>query len=157
MTIIAAERTANVKASLFNYIDTNYTTTAKDFQGSDTLATTAVAEWVWFGIVGEAPAHFLRHTDNNNLGELYYPLLQCLINVKPSVTILRMDTIRDTLENLLRRASISVLDYAGGGNGLIGKLTGEGTPIAQALGRQNDVEMMSILFRFRFLRQYGPQ
>lgn len=157
MTIIAAERTSNVKASLFTYIESHYTTTAKEFQGSDTLDTTAVDEWVWFGVIGEAQAYFLRHTDNNNLGELYYPLLQCVINVKPSSNILRLDAIRDILENLLRRASISVLDYAGGSNGLVGKLTGEGTPVVQALGKQNDVNVMSVLFRFRFLRQYGPR
>lgn len=154
--MLPEERTENLKLALFSFIETNYTLTSKEFQGEIALDTTAIAEWVWFGMVGETGRRFMRHANGNNLGELVDHVLECIIHVKPTSTITRINTIRDTLVALLRRAAITVTDVAGGTNANIGRFISQGILATQALGIENDVDKFSILFNLRWLEQFSP-
>lgn len=156
--MLPQERSENIKAALFDYLETNWTLTQKEFQGEDALDTTSstLTEWVWFGVTGEGGRHFIRHADNNNLGELVDYILECEISVKPTSNILRIDAIRDTLVGLLRRPAILVTDVGGGTNSALGYLGGNGIVGSQPLGIVNDVNKYSLLFSFRWLEQYSP-
>ena len=156
--MLPQERMENIKAALFDYLETNWTATSKELQGETALDTAdaTLTEWVWFGVIGESGRHFVRHTDGNNLGELVNYILECLINVKPTANILRIDALRDTLVGLLRRVVIPVTDVAGGTNANIGNLTSNGILASQPLGMENDVNRHSLLFTFRWLEQFSP-
>lgn len=154
--MLPQERSENIKRAIFSYLETNWTITAKEFQGESALDTTAITEWAWFGIVGEAGRHFVRHADGHNLGDLVNYLLECVVNVKPTDTITRINALRDTAVSLLRRASIAVTDTAGGTGAAIGNVVSQGVMAVQPLGIENDVDKMSIIFPFRYLEQYAP-
>ena len=83
MAVQPEERFDNVKRALFDYIESNYTTTAKWFQGSTVLDTTAITEWIWIGIVGVARRRPMRQV-SNNIGNLVTLLVQGIIYVKPT-------------------------------------------------------------------------
>ena len=152
MAIQPEERQENVKSALFDYIETNYTTTSKWFQGSNVLDTTAISEWVWFGIVGSS-RRFVRQV-GTNMGDLVTFLVQAVIYVKPTETIVRIDRLRDIVVNLLRRVAIQVVDRVGSA-GNLGKLYGQGLVGDVPLGIVDDVDQYSLTFAFSYLEEYS--
>lgn len=152
--MIANERTENVVASLFDYISDNYSETALELQGSNVIDTTAITEWVWFGITGIGPRQFIRHATTTEHGDLASFLVTAEINVKPTTSTIRTFAIADVVRNLLRRPSISVLDYVGGGLGVVGKLLGQGVLSEVKLPIENDLQKHVLTFRMQYLETY---
>ena len=155
MPIQASEKSENVKRSLFAYLTTNYTTTALQLQGSDVVDTTALTEWVWFGIPAVAVRQFIRSYSSVEHADLATYLVTAEINVKPTTAITRIDAIADVIRNLLRRPSISVVDYVGAGNGEVGKLLGQGVMSEVTLPIENDLQKHVITFRMQYLEKYA--
>lgn len=153
MAIRAEERFNNVKQSLFNHIESNYTTTTKLFQGSTEIDTTAETEWVWFGIPGVAGRRFVRQV-GSNLGNIVTILVQAIIYVKPTTNITRVEAIRDIVVNLLRRANIQVVDYVGN-NANLGKLYGQDLLDETNLGIVDDTYQYSLLFNLSYLEEFN--
>lgn len=153
MAIQPEERFNNIKQSLFNHIETNYSTTTKLFQGSTEIDTTAETEWVWFGIPGVAGRKFVRQV-GANLGNIVTLLVQAIIYVKPTTNITRIDAIRDIVVNLLRRASIRVVDHVGG-TGNLGKIYGSDLLDETNLGIVDDIYQYSLLFGFKYLEEFS--
>lgn len=153
MAIVAEERMRNVKLSLFNHIDQNYTATAKQFQGSNVIDTSSIDEWVWFGVMGTAAGRFFRQVRENRLGGLVTVLLNCTIKLKPTIYFIRMDEIRDLLVNILRRPSIAVVDHTGNG-ATIGRLIGDGLVDDARMGVVDDLDQAVLSFHFHFLEEY---
>ncbi len=152
MAIIPEERMENIVRSLYGHIETNYTLTEKWFGDSNVLDATKLTEWAEFSILS-AGARFMRQVTESNLGDLTTLLLHVLICQRPTTLVTRTFLIRDTITNLLRRASIQISDYVGGGSAL-GKLVGEGLMIDAFGGRQRDVSRYALTFRFRYLAEY---
>lgn len=152
MAILPQERTENVKRALFDYIATNFTETAIQFQGSNVLDTTAQTEWTWFGITGSS-RRYVRQT-RSNFGNLVTFFIQAIIYVKPTQSITRIDAIRDAVANLLRKASIQVVDRIGG-TGNLGKLYGREILSDVPLGVENDIMMHSLTFAFDYLEEFS--
>ncbi len=148
-------RIENVKRSLFSYIVANYSTTALQLQGSDVLDTTAITEWVWWGLTGVGGRTLARNIRDNSHGELATYLVTAEINVKPTTNITRIDAIADAVRNLLRQVSIPVTDYVGG-TGVVGsKLLGRGVYSEQPFPIENDLQRHVILFRMQFLEIFA--
>ena len=152
--MIANERSENVQRSLYNYIATNYTETALEFEGSNVLDTTAITEWAWFGITGIGPRQFIRHATTSEHGDLATYLVTSEISVKPTTSTTRTFAIADAIRTLLRRPSINVLDYVGGGQGLVGKLLGQGVLSEVKLPIENDLQKHVLTFRMQYLETY---
>lgn len=152
MAIQPEERFDNIKRALFDYIETNYTTTSKWFQGSNVLDTTAITEWVWFGIVGVPRRRPMRQV-GNNWANLVTIALQAIIYVKPTETITRTDAIRDVLVGILRKPAIQIVDQVGS-TGNLGKMFGQDIESEVDLGIENDLHMYSIVFGFSFLEEF---
>ena len=155
MSAQASEKSENVKRSLFNYIVSNYTETALQFQGSEVIDTTALSEWVWFGITGIVARIFMRDASKTEHADLATYLVTAEINVKPTTTITRPSAIADVVRNLLRRPAISVVDYAGAGSGEVGKLNGWGVMSEVELPIENDLRKYVITFQMRYLEKYA--
>lgn len=154
MAIQPEERIDNVKRALFDYIETNYTTTTKEFQGSNFLATTAETEWVWFGIVGFVRRRPARQIGSSNWGNFVTILVQAIVHVKPTETITRIDTIRDNVVNVLRRAVIQVVDRVGS-TGNLGKLYGNDILDEVPLGIDDDINRYAITFSFDYIEEFS--
>ena len=153
MAILPEERRENIVRSLYGHIETNYTLTEKWFGDSNVLDTTTLTEWVEFNVLS-ATEQFMRQVTESNLGALTSLLLHVLIYQRPTTAIMRVHLIRDTITNLLRRASIQVSDYVGGGPAL-GKVVGEGLMVDAFAGRERDVSRYALTFRFRYLAEYS--
>lgn len=153
MAILPEERTENIVRSLYGHIETNYTLTDKWFADSNVLNTTALTEWVEFSLISST-GRFMRQVTESTLGDLTTLLLHVLICQRPTAAVTRVNLIRDTIANLLRRASIQILDYVGGGPAL-GKLVGEGLMIDAFAGRERDVSRYALTFGFRYLAEYS--
>ena len=152
MAILPEERTENIVRSLYGHIETNYTLTEKWFGDSNVLDTTTLTEWVEFRMLS-ATKQFMRQVTESTLGDLMSPLLHVLICQRPTTAVTRVHLIRDTIVNLLRRASIQISDYVGSGPAL-GKLVGEGLMVDAFAGRERDVSRYALTFRFRYLAEY---
>lgn len=153
MAILPEERIENVKRALFDFIETNYTLTTKWFQGSNVLDTTAITEWVWFGITG-SDRRFLRHVRRENLGNLVTFFVSAIVYIKPTETITRIDLIRDTIVNLLRRASVQVVDRVGSA-GNLGKLYGKELLSDIPLGIEDDLDRLSLTFAMEYIEEFS--
>lgn len=153
MAIQPEERFDNIKRALFDYIESNYTTTTKWFQGSNVLDTTAITEWIWFGIVGVVRRQPLRQV-SNNFGNLVTLLVQVIIYVKPTETITRVDALRDIVVALLWKPAIQIVDQVGSA-GNLGKLYGQDIVHESDLGIENDLHMYQITFAFDFLEEFS--
>ena len=153
MAIQPEERFDNVKRALFDHIETNYTETAKWFQGSNVLDTTTETEWVWFGIAGVARRRPMRQV-GNNIANLVTLVVQAIIYVKPTETITRISDIRDEVVGVLRKPAIQVVDRAGS-TGNLGKLHGQDILNEVDLGIENDVHQYSITFDYLYLEEFS--
>lgn len=153
MALQPEERFNNIKRALFNHIETNYTETTKWFQGSNVLDTTAITEWVWFGIVATAGRRFLRQVRDSNFGNLTTILVQAIIYLKPTATIIRVDAIRDEVVNVLRRPNIQIVDRVGSA-GNLGKLVGQDILNENDLGIENDLHIYQITFAMDFIEEF---
>ena len=153
MAIQPEERFDNIKRALFDYIESNYTTTTKWFQGSNVLDTTAIAEWVWFGIVGVARRRPMRQV-SGNFGNLVTLLVQAIIYVKPTETITRVDALRDVIVGLLRKPAIQIVDKIGSA-GNLGKMYGQDVVNEADLGIENDLHMYQVTFGFNFIEEFS--
>lgn len=153
MAIQPEERFNNVKRALFDYIETNYTETAKWFQGSNVLDTTAITEWVWFGIVAVARRKPMRQV-GSNIANLVTLLVQAIIYVKPTETITRVDAIRDEVVGVLRKPAIQIVDRVGS-TGNLGSLHGQDVINENDLGIENDLHMYQVTFEFDFLEEHS--
>lgn len=153
MAIQPEERFNNIKRALFDYIETNYTETTKWFQGSNVLDTTAITEWVWFGVVSVARRRPMRQV-SNNWGNLVTLLVQAIIYVKPTDTITRVDAIRDVVVGLLRKPAIQIADRVGSA-GNLGTMYGEDVVNEADLGIENDLHMYQVTFAFNFLEEFS--
>lgn len=154
MAIRAEEKFENVKRSVFNYIETNYTLTAKDFAGSKGLDTTNIDEWVWFGFTGTTARRFMRHSEPTVHGDLVQYLLNVVISKVISDDITGIDRIRDTVVNLLRRPAIQVVDYADTQANL-GKIVGQGILSEGHIEAENDVPRYSLIFLLQYIEEYN--
>lgn len=156
--MLATERFGNVQRSLYNYIEQNFTESAKDYRESNSFDSTVVNDWVWFGIASVAPRYIGFHSQGTTKAEKLYISLQTIINVKPGSYIIRMSDIRDAIVNLLRRPSITVTDYVGGG-GSIGKLIGQGLRSEMMDNRiraipgsaEEDIQRWIMMFDFEYI------
>jgi len=153
VAIRAEEKFENVKRSLYNHIEANYTETAKDFAGSNALDTTGITEWAWFGITGATGRRFMRHTQATVHGDLVQYLLTVIINVHVTDYVTRIDRIRDVVINLLRRPSIQIVDYVETQANL-GKLLGQGIFSEGHLDAENDVQRYSLIFLMQYMEEY---
>ena len=153
MAILPEEKFENVKRSLISYIETNYTASAKDFAGSNALDTTNITEWVWFGVTGATGRRFMRHSDAARHSDLVQYLLTVIINKHVSDDVVGIDRLRDAVVNLLRRAAITVYDYAGNGAS-ISKLLGQGILSEGHIDAENDVQRYSLIFLLQYLEEY---
>lgn len=154
MAIQPEERFDNVKRALFDYIEINYTETTKWFQGSNVLDTTAITEWVWFGIVGVARRRPMRQVGSSNIANLVTLLVQAIIYVKPTDTITRVDAIRDQIVGVLRKPAIQIVDRVGS-TGNLGSLHGQDVINENDLGIENDLHMYQVTFAFDFLEEHS--
>lgn len=153
MAIQPEERFNNVKRALFDYIETNYTETAKWLQGSNVLDTTAITEWAWFGIVGVARRRPTRQI-GSNWSNLVTILVQAIIYVKPKINITRIDAIRDVIVNLLRKPAIQIVDRVGSA-GNLGTMYGQDVVNEADLGIENDLRIYQVTFGFDFIEQFS--
>lgn len=153
MPIQPEERFSNIKRALFDYIETNYTETTKWFQGSNVLNTTAITEWVWFGIVGVARRKPMRQV-GSNIANLVTLLVQAIIYVKPTDTITRVDAIRDVVVELLRKPAIQIVDRVGSA-GNLGTLYGQDVINEADLGIENDLQMYQVTLGFDFIEEFS--
>ena len=163
MTILATERLGNVQRSLYNYIEQNFTESAKDYREANGFDSTSVDDWVWFGIASVAERHMGFHSQAATKAGLWYISMQSVINVKPTAYIGREIDIRDALVNLLRRPSITVVDYVGG-SGNIGKLIGQGVRGESLDNRvraipgsaEEDIQRWIMMFDFQYMAVFNP-
>lgn len=151
--MLPEEQLSNYWRSLFAYIETNYTFTAKQFNGENQLDTTKISEWVEFIWRTQRPYAFNRNVDNENVGNNVYATIDALIYVKPTNVVGRIVTIRDVVVNLLRRPFIEVLDWVGTKN-VIGSLQGEGLISDVALGLRQDLNRWSLSFEFMYQEKF---
>ena len=159
MALLPHERYSNIVNSLYAYIQTNYSTTQIDFQGLATLDTKTITEWIWVGtdVIGRRNMRQVttdpalpRGFSWGNLVTLY---LTTIISVKPNTNLLRAYEIRDILVNLLRRATITITDYAGGA-GAQGRLYGCEIIEESALGVENDVTRLRVVFEYKYMENF---
>jgi|CXWL01.1.fsa_nt_gi hypothetical protein len=154
MAIQPEERFDNIKRALFDYIETNYTETAKWFQGSNVLDTTAITEWAWFGIIGVARRRPMRQVGSSNIANLVTLLVQAIIYVKPTATITRVDAIRDEIVGVLRKPAIQIVDRVGSA-GNLGTLYGQDVVNEANLGIEDDLQMYQITLGFNFIEEFS--
>lgn len=144
---------SNYWRSLFAYIETNYTLTAKQISGENQLDTTKLSEWVEFIWHTQMVETFIRNVDNANAGNIMNATIGAIIYVKPTNVVGRIVTIRDTVVDLLRRPLIEVVDWVGTKN-IIGTLQGEGLISDVALGLRQDLNRWSLGFKFTYQEKF---
>lgn len=158
-TILAEERFENVRRSLYDYIQSNFTASALDFEGSDSFDSVNVNDWVWIGVSSKRN-QFMRQTSPGRMGDLTRFTLHTVIYMKPTNDLMRLDRIADNLENLLRRPSVPIVDYVGG-SGVIGQVIGQGVvgdrlaSITIPGSAEEDVRPHILDFEFLFLKEYA--
>lgn len=152
MAILPGERTANVKESLFRYIEANYTLTSLVFQGQDVLDTTSLTEWIEV-VLASRTSDFVRQVTSGNAGEIARYVLSTVLYKKPSDNIFRIDLMRDTIVNLLRRAFIPVYNYAGNAE-QIGSIRSDGVIAEGPAFFENDLNIVPVRFGFSWVEEY---
>lgn len=144
---------SNVWRSLWAYVESNYSATAKSFVGLTALDTESISEWVEFAWQSSTSAAFVRHMDNEHPGDVMNAIVTAGIFVKPTDAVGRIVTIRDVVVDLLRRPLITVKDWVGS-KVEIGTLQGEGLLVDVSLPLEDDLTKWSLGFRFRYLEKY---
>lgn len=156
--LLAEERFENVQRSLYDFIQNGFTLSVIDFEGSDGFDSSDVNDWVWIGVSSKTNK-FMRQTSPGRLGDLTRFILHTVIYLKPTDDLSRKDRIADDLENLLRRASVPITDYVGGG-GVIGQAVGQGvvgdrlTSITIPGSAKEDIRPYLLDFEFLYLKEY---
>lgn len=144
---------SNYWRSLFAYIETNYTATAKYLVGENELDTDSLSEWVEFIWSDSIPRYFLRHADNSHPGNIVHVTIGANIYVKPTTVVGRIIAIRDVVVDLLRRPLIEVKDWMGT-KSVIGLLQGEGLKSDVALGIREDLNRWALMFGFSYQEKF---
>jgi hypothetical protein len=144
--VVAQEKVANFQRSLWAYIESNYSTTAKYFYGLNINETQSLTEWVEFEW-GSSTRRFQRIAAG--AGNLVSPIVSAYVYVKPTDDITRIAVIRDAVVDVLHRPVVPVLDWMGN-KAPIGSLWGEEIVVDNYLGLENDVNQWMLSFRFSY-------
>lgn len=129
MAILSTEREENIIASIFKYLEANFTLVPIDYAGAG-INEEDVDEWVRADVMTTKPKYYRQVDSQGNMGAEGLFFLNMNIFRKQTeaetVNIYRMQRIRDTLANLFRvPIGIAVKDYvetAGAGTNRIGTL-----------------------------------
>jgi len=157
--MIPEGRFENVKRSLYAYIQSNFTESAIDFQGSDVFRSKDANDWVWFG-VSSRTHQFVRSVSDSRSGDIVRFLLHAVVYVKPTEDIMRMEHVADALRDLIPpRAAISVYDHVGTGTA-IGHIVNQGIVadrnaiITIPGSAEGDLPIHIIDFELQYLAEY---
>ena len=150
--MLAEERVSNIKLSLVQYLQEQFTFSPIYFEGELALDTTRLTEWVEFSMPS-TNRRYVRRLPNGRIGNIARYLISMLIHLKPTSNVVRLEQIRDEVVSVLREPTVPVYDYADTGI-QIGDVVGDGLESDGPKFKSNDLYIYPLLFNFRFIEEH---